>query len=445
MKLSEIAPNKGVAILVAFAIVLFAAQGWAQQCPDLPLALPPAHPVTLEAPKGRVCCIFGWALGLDPTKLSGHVYGNGGDPKAAQSETPEPVGYVYTAAAGIVDIGHVRDNADMVLWVYAHLQNGEKNFAVGDDTVVVGAIPKGKDNVLALAASIVYVNSWGHELITWGDSPAVALIANQVPSVFGAAEDFSAFSPEDLSSNIVGIVTASRAIDAGGDASPAAFDAQMDKALAGMMTELGAQCPDVTTKLLAQVQFTQTDKDLAGKWWMKDWKVAASNWGIRLLRRNFDGAPWRISGAATSTTPPWLNTKKFSDLYGQFLYIMTDKLTADLTEVPDTTEYALGSGYLLEWTQLPDDAIKPAAMLGSAVGGGSCLLSTDKDRHLLTSGQYGTATVNVPLAGTQDMIVDMKDATATIQRYFRVDDSCMEETKCNLPAGAQDAGEMDGP
>src|ERR1700744_4103019 len=227
------------------------------QCPASP-PLPPASKMpAFPPPKSRVCCIFGWAKPLDPDKLGGHQYGNGDDLNAATSNTTEPVGYVYTAAAGLVDFGHVRDRADMVLWVYANLLAGSRNFSVGADTVVISTpIPADTTQIAKLAGAIVYVNSWGHELATWGDSPVLPLAS------LGNQEDYSAFSLEDLSSNIVGIRAATNAINAGGGASPAAFNKQMDIAVAALKDELGAQLMNKTAQFIAQVQYQAGDTDL---------------------------------------------------------------------------------------------------------------------------------------------------------------------------------------
>jgi hypothetical protein len=428
----------------AIALLLIHQAAAVAQCPAVPMA-PAPKPLTLPRPSSRVCCIFNFAKALDPNALAGHVYGNGGDADAAESNTKEPVGYIYTAAAGLVDIGHVRDNADNMLWVYSHLANGERNFGVGSDTVATGPLPTGnKPQLLLLAASIAYVSSWAHELATWGDSPSIAPIANKYPTVFGNQEDFSAFSPEDLSSNIVGIEVATRAINAGGDASPLAFNKQIDIALEDMMLkEVGAQTADKTTALLAQIQFTQTDKDLKGKWWMHDWKVETSNYGIRVLRRNFDGSAWKIAGAAQADNPPWLNTKRFSDLYGQFLYIMNGKLQADATQVPLTTRYALGTEFTLDWSPIADGSIPTAGNLADALGGGECLLGLDLKP--LGAGQFGTVKVNVEGAGTEYIIATMQQATGAIRVTFVSQNSCLPGMKCSLPTGAADAGLMDGP
>ena len=406
--------------------------------------------VAIPPPEERVCCIFYHAIALEPTNMGGHVYGNGGDVAAASGKTKEPVGYVYTAAAGLVDIGHVRDNADMVLWVYAHLMNGDHNFRVGNDTVFVGAIPSGKDPQLALAGAIVYVNSWAHELATWGDTPTSILNEIYGGSPDTPAEDFSAFSPEDMSSNIVGIVAATKAIDAGNDASVQKFDEQMDAALASMMINkddpfyLSGQPMNETQTLLTQVEYKPGDKaDLAGKWWSFD-STSMPNMFIRLLRRNFDGKPWKIAGAPAIDTPAWMDTKRFSSLYNHFLYYMSSKLVVDATQVPETTILALGPPALLRWTPIPMRSIPETARLGEALGGGSCLLDKTSGKALSYS-QYGIVLVNVDQVQGENIIAKMQDATDAISATFVKANSCLQAQPCTLPEGAKDAGLMDGP
>jgi len=438
---------------VAALLIFVTIRGFPQGCPEapppkVPTASASTKPAAIPEPKERICCIFNWAKALDPKQLAGHVYGNGGDKKAATSETTEPVGYVYTGGAGLVDIAHVRDNADMVFWTYTQLTNGNHNFRVGNDTVALGTIPAGKDAVLALAGAIVFVNSWAHELVTWGDTPTAILeeAVGHTPEDLPPAEDFSAFSPEDMSSNIVGIQAATEAIDNGGDASPKAFSDQMDLALAGMMTNpkdpfwLAAQPVEETNKLLTQVEFTSDDKDLKGKWWMIDYSMP--NMFIRLLRRNFDGTPWKLDGAPAIPTPAFMDTTRFSKLYGDFLYYMSGKQIVDATQVPNTTIHTLSPSTLLVWTPVPLGTIPEAARLGQALGGGSCLLDTHG--KALGFGQYGTVMINVDPGGNINVIADMKVATTAIRNAFVKTNSCVPNIRCPL-LGAEDAGPMDAP
>jgi hypothetical protein len=295
----------------------------------------------------------------------------------------------------------------------------------------------------------VFVNSWAHELVTWGDTPTKILVeaVGYTPEDLPPAEDFSAFSPEDMSSNIVGIQAATVAIDNGGDASPKAFGEQMDLALAGMMTNpkdpfwLAPLTANETDKLLTQVEFTSDDKDLKGKWWMID-PSAMPNMRIRLLRRNFDGTPWKIDGAPAILTPAWMNTERFSKLYGDFLYYMSGEQIVDATQIPNTTVHSVKPWSLLAWTPLPFGTIPEVARLGQALGGGSCLL--DKNSKALGFGQYGTVMINVDPGGNINVIADMKVATDAIRNAFVKINSCVPNTHCLL-TGAEDAGPMDAP
>ena len=58
-----------------------------------------------------------------------------------------------------------------------------------EGTAVVERIPAVTTDRLAVATAIAYVEGWAHEMTTFGT----------------ASQDYSAFSPEDLVSNIVGI------------------------------------------------------------------------------------------------------------------------------------------------------------------------------------------------------------------------------------------------
>jgi hypothetical protein len=374
---------------------------WAQQAPQAPIG----------DPGERYCCSLGFAQGLDPTKLGGHKYGNSStvtDVYPTTAAMGEPVGYVYTSAAGLVDIGHVRDNADMVLWVYDHLLNGQHSIGVGGDTVGVATIPTVKDQMLALAGAITYVSSWSHELGTWGDT--------ELSTALRGKEDYSAFSPEDLSSNIVGIKIATEAILAGGAPSSQDFDTQMNIELPKLILSLGGQPEDVTNKLLTQVQFIPGGKDLTGKWWMDD-PESPVNGKVRLLRRNFDGAAWKIAGAPQADTPGWLSNPGFTDHYSQFLYVM--RKYADATQVPLTNDYALqppGSRILI-WSPIPSGVISSTSdQVTDALGNFQVI--DQKTHQPVSNGQFADVKVNQYPNLTPEIFANMKDATAAIRKVF---------------------------
>ena len=105
-------------------------------------------------PGNRLCCAFGFAYGCDPAVLTNptapkHNYGNQPEDQPLNSvpyaacHGSEPVGYVYTAAAGLVDVGHVRDNADMTFLpsVYNQLLKKQHSIATGGNSAGVVNIP----------------------------------------------------------------------------------------------------------------------------------------------------------------------------------------------------------------------------------------------------------------------------------------------------------------
>ena len=413
----------GIALMIPAAATLFQRTASGQ-----------TNPGGVPQPGDRLCCAFGYAIGCDAAQLTNtsgtpkHNYGN--QPEDTPDDTnpgkacvaPEPVGYVYTAAAGMVDIGHVRDNADMTFSVYEQLVKKQHSIATGGNTVGVATIPTDNNQLLGLAGAITWVSSWAHELDTWGDTTASAFIETHVDSYRSGApgaspEDYSAFSPEDLSSNIIGIELAERAI-ANGGTSVLTFDRQIDVQLAKLLPELGARPAAETTALLVQVKFISGGKSLVGKWWMDD-AASPVNGTVRLLRRNFDGAAWKIAGAPQATTPGWLNTDRFSTYYPQFLYLINIHNFVDATQVPRTSEYALEPTFSrsLRWDAIAPGKIQTAGTYQEGLGGSYSILGAMQKQ--LTSGQFAEVKVNVYTGTPQYVIGNMKDATDVIRATFK--------------------------
>ncbi len=424
---------------------------------QLPVCMPPTAGIPLSTPGLRVCCAFGYAPTLDPTALGDHKYGNGsalnilGDipldwmKRALPANSDvysyvvsmrewfatlpvtsdifgwpakyvgERVGYVYTSNAGLVDFGHVRYTADLTFWIYDQLAAGNKSLGAFADRAWVAKVPTCKEDALRLAAAIAWTYSWGHELSTWGDGGE-------------PREDYSAFSPEDLSSNIVGIESATRAIEAGGNVSVDEFNRQMTSALSSIMTELNAQTDTETEKVIENVKAAQGDA-LDGKWWMGDpsltvTRYTSSSW-LKLLRRNFDGKAWSVAGQPAGSSPRWLNTTRFSNCYSQFLYMMTQPV--DATKVPQSNAYATqefsgaparaaGSNGMV-WIPIPVGNIGWA---GSYVSNGRGMPTVkDASGNLVTTGQFAQTLVNMQgTAGPKLIFATMQKATAEIQRAF---------------------------
>jgi hypothetical protein len=237
---------------------------------------------TRANPNWRACCALGqWLLGasgeLDPASLTGHRYGGG-------TLGGGPVGYIYTARVGLVDVGHVRDTADMTKFVYDALVSGCMRLDLYEGIANVSAIPSDASSILDLAGAIAYVESWAHELQTW--------------------DDFSSFSPEDIPSNIIGIELGKRVIKAGGS-----YDTAVDTALDTLINnELKARPKTDTKTVLAKIK---------NKWF----KPTPMPPFLELLRRNFNGIPWMIGMAYDAPMSlPWLSPAVFEASYAMFTY-----------------------------------------------------------------------------------------------------------------------------
>jgi len=256
---------------------------------------------TRSNPNRRACCALGqWEIGgtgaLDPSKLSGHRYG-----------LPDgPVGYVYTSKAGLMDLGHMRDLADMTKFVYDALTNGSTRLVLYEGTAKVSAIPSDMISILELARAIAYVESWAHELTTW--------------------DDYSSFSPEDIPSNIAGIEVGKWAIKAGGSYDPA-VDTQLHVLI---NDELGAR-PKADTEAVL--------KKIKGDWY----KLKIGVIPLGLLRRNFDGMQWMAGMPYDAPESlPWLSPGVFEPFYSHFDYTVRrpvdGKLGVTLATMKATTD-----------------------------------------------------------------------------------------------------------
>ncbi|TWT30954.1 hypothetical protein KOR42_54050 [Thalassoglobus neptunius] len=196
----------------------------------------PAFASGLEQPVPRWCCAIGWqsalkhangaSVPLSKQETMGHLYGGTGYsgvpvnvfnaqianfvawitdtapeyyfeqgiPRQKVSE--DPVGYVYTSRGGLIDIGHVRGLADrtrhLASLVLQHLPDGGE-FQIytekGTRTIYLTQSISNPDPRLAglIGARLAYETSVWHEIVT-----------------FFTWEQYSAFSPEDNYSNLLG-------------------------------------------------------------------------------------------------------------------------------------------------------------------------------------------------------------------------------------------------
>lgn len=261
-------------------------------------------------PKGlRPCCAFGYNLHAEllgmpvpfyqldnvayVSHLGQHQYN---DKMLAGLEnltglSGENNGILYTARGGFIDTAHVRDTADMTVYIFSQLlpRLGQAftldlESELAQRRLVFTAFipptdPAERYTLAAwLAAHLAYQVAEWHEIAQWYG----------FESVPGFSEGVSAFSPEDLYSNLLGARLAVSLILDGQTVSQGVYNAAMGTALSQALMHLGAQPPAMT-----RFHFDMLD----GRWWNSQRRVPEK---YLVLHRNFqmgdNRLPTRIPG-----------------------------------------------------------------------------------------------------------------------------------------------------
>ena len=269
--------------------------------------------VRINAPERvRPCCAFGmdlqvqvagvavpgYSVGniIDAGDLGRHEYDNGAltlNQDLARFATLEKNGLVYTCRGGFIDTAHVRDNADLTLFLAMRIVAAMPRPAVitleGDRTirrVMLGEVPEeltdrfGRWEVaITLAQWASFQLSIWHEIATWYG----------VESVPGFSEKVSAFSPEDLYSNVLGALIAGGILRNRKVYVRAEWNVLVEAWMPAALRRLGALSPDLGRRAM---------KALDGRWW--DSKKQLPDWTL-VRRRKMDiglqVTPWRVQDA----------------------------------------------------------------------------------------------------------------------------------------------------
>ena len=309
---------KMVSLLALFAITRAAAA--------LPVALDLGEKATAQTvsawptmppqplPKGlRPCCAFGYNLHaellgmpvpfyrldnvVNASHLGQHQYN---DKLLAGLEnltglSSENNGILYTTRGGFIDTAHVRDTADMTVYIFSQLlpKLGQTftldlESELAQRRLVFKAFTPPTDPVerytLAawLAAHLAFQVAEWHEIAQWYG----------FESVPGFSEGVSAFSPEDLYSNLLGARLAVSLILDGQTVSQGVYNAAMGTALTQALMHLGAQPPAMT-----RFHFDMLD----GRWWNSQRRLPEK---YLVLHRNFEMGdnrlPTRVPGEQTT-------------------------------------------------------------------------------------------------------------------------------------------------
>ncbi len=219
-----------------------------------------------------------------PEDLGEHAYGSGFVRTVRSGRTdlafdPENNGLVYTCHGGFVDTAHMREWADWTLFFTAALCSAletgtEIDYPNGSIPIRIVLTPIQKDLVLkigfrrlsvALAQWVSFNLSMWHEIETWYG-------AHSIP---GWSEEASAFSPEDMFSNILGMRITAGIIFHRGAESEVLYNEAVGNWIQGVLGYLAA-VPEPLSQQAIQV--------VDGLWWDSEAHLPDKNF---ILRRNF--------------------------------------------------------------------------------------------------------------------------------------------------------------
>lgn len=278
-------------IVFSFTLLLAACQN------HKPLELPVIKPVltthtfeeaaqdwpvisTLVPPQGlRACCAFGynlqaqlWGLPIpfytidnivEANELGEHHYNDSfyGASAALLGLSHEKIGLIYTEQGGFIDISHVRDTADYTFYLFSQIypRLGQSwSLSLSDELAgrqihfnafTPPASPEQRYTLsVYLAAKLAFQLAVWHEIAQWYG----------YQSVPGFSEGISAFSPEDLYSNLLGARLAMTVILQGRAESLPVFSRSMENILPLALHQLGNANKEVTRKMFDSVD---------GLWW----------------------------------------------------------------------------------------------------------------------------------------------------------------------------------
>lgn len=263
---------------------------------------PQAHRVwpvlpPLGAPDSlRPCCAFGFDLKaqlwkipvpfyklgniVEANRLGQHHYND--SPFEAISTltglSSEKDGLVYTQRGGFIDLAHLRDSADNTVFLFSQIwpRLGQEHELILSDELgqrhiklfafTPPTIPAERYTLAAyLAAHIAFELAAWHEIAQWYG----------YQSVPGFSEGISAFSPEDLYSNLLGTRLAISLINAGHIHSLTRYSETMQVIIPQALYQLGA---------VSATQTKQQFKQLDGSWWNSHCRVPEK---FLVLHRNY--------------------------------------------------------------------------------------------------------------------------------------------------------------
>ncbi len=273
-----------------------------------------AFPVAdkVGAPDGlRPCCAFGYDLQaklgpvpvpfytignvLTAGDLGEHVYNDSFWFGVAEviGLSNENLGIIYSRHGGFIDIAHVRDTADYTYYlftqIYPHL-GGARMLILSDELssrrIQFRRFTPPQDPAerytlsVYLAARLAFRLAAWHEIAQWYG----------YHSVPGFPEEISAFTPEDLYSNLLGARLAITLLLQGHGGSVADFNRGMEGILPQALAQLDTQPAAVTRQMFDSID---------GRWWDKRQQVPEK---FLVLRRDYSVSDDRLPSQPAQET-----------------------------------------------------------------------------------------------------------------------------------------------
>lgn len=259
----------------------------------------------------RPCCAFGAQLGaklgpipvpgycigniLGPSDLGRHVYDSGVVQVGSRVDVDglihsERNGLVYTCRGGFIDTAHVRDYTDWAIFVSTSVA---RNLETGLDMTLpdegghrrvsvqpfdAASVELGGRRAIAIELGqwLAFQLSIWHEIATWYGWSSLSAFPEKV----------SAFSPEDLYSNLIGVRIAAAIASQRTARDESLYNRSVDEWLDRVLTHLGAVPADVGREAMRSVD---------GRWWNSAARLPDP---ALVLRRNLGvGAlvtPWLV-------------------------------------------------------------------------------------------------------------------------------------------------------
>jgi hypothetical protein len=276
-----------------------------------------AIPDVPEPQRLRPCCVFGNDVGvqlgrmkvpgyeiqnvLDMSELGTHQYNKGAvslQPQGGERIfSDEASGILYTCRGGFIDIAHVRDNADRTFYLVSQIarlaatggtipltsEGAERRIVLKPlDARLVRAYGL-REAAISLAEWLSFQASIWHEITTWYGWSSTAV-----------SERPSAFSPEDLYSNQVGIKITGVIVRRHAAPTEIAYNQAVTRFLNDALNKLGPLPKEASRRAFEYVD---------GIWWDST-KMVPDNQLVR--HRNFNIGPtlypWKLQDALPSAT-----------------------------------------------------------------------------------------------------------------------------------------------